>query len=52
MIKRWSYVAQKNPVKYGIVGTCIRNNLSYWNFSKFEMEFELKIRESFGAKFE
>jgi hypothetical protein len=50
MIKRWSYVAKKIPVNYGIVG--IRNNFPYWNFSKFEMKFELKIREPFGSKFE
>jgi hypothetical protein len=32
-------------MKYGCEGTKIRNNFTYWNFSKFGMEFELKFRE-------
>jgi hypothetical protein len=30
----------------------IRNNLCYWNFSKFGIEFELEIEEALGFEFE
>jgi hypothetical protein len=26
--------------------------LSYWNFSKFKIEFELKIKDALGFEFE
>jgi hypothetical protein len=32
-------------IKYGCEGIKIRNTFPYWNFSKFGIEFELKIRE-------
>jgi hypothetical protein len=28
-----------------VVGFELRNNFPYWNFSRFKMEFELKIQE-------
>jgi hypothetical protein len=36
---------EKFPVKYGWKELEIRNNSPYRNFSRFEMEFELKFRE-------
>jgi hypothetical protein len=38
-------VLETFQIKYGIVENEIRNNFSYWNFSKFGLEFELKIRK-------
>jgi hypothetical protein len=35
-------VLEKMQIKYGLVENEIRNNSPYWNFSKFEIEFELK----------
>jgi hypothetical protein len=32
-------------IKYGCEGFEVRNNLPYRNFSKFGVEFELKIRK-------
>jgi hypothetical protein len=43
-------VLQKFWIKYWYVGNWIRNNLSYWNFSKFGIEFELKIKEALGLE--
>jgi hypothetical protein len=39
---------EKFQIKYGFVGNEIRNNFPYWNFSKFRIEFELKIKEALG----
>jgi hypothetical protein len=39
-------------IKHGRVYNWIANRFPYWNFSKFGMEFELKIRELIWAKFE
>jgi hypothetical protein len=36
---------EKLKIKYGWKEIEIWNNLTYRNFSRFEMEFELKIRE-------
>jgi hypothetical protein len=36
---------KKLEIKYGWKELEIRNNVLYRNFSRFEMEFELKIRE-------
>jgi hypothetical protein len=33
-------------IKYRIVENQIRNDFTYWNFSIFEIEFELKIKEA------
>jgi hypothetical protein len=38
-------VLQKFQIKYGWKDLEIRNNLTYSNFSRFKIEFELKIRE-------
>jgi hypothetical protein len=38
-------VIQKFEIKYGSKEFQIRINFSYMNFSRFEMEFELKFRE-------
>jgi hypothetical protein len=32
-------------IKYGCEGIKVRNDFPYWNFSKFSIEFELKIRK-------
>jgi hypothetical protein len=37
--------SKKLEIKYGWKGAEIRNNFPYRDFSRFEMEFELKIRE-------
>jgi hypothetical protein len=37
---------QKIEIKYGFEGFDERNNFPYRNFSRFEMEFELKFREA------
>jgi hypothetical protein len=36
---------EKLEIKYGWKEVEIRNNFSYRNISRFEMEFELKIKE-------
>jgi hypothetical protein len=36
---------EKIELKYGCEEFEIRNNFPYMNFSRIEMEFELKIRE-------
>jgi hypothetical protein len=33
-------------IKYVAIGFELRNNFPYSNFSRFEMEFELKFRDS------
>jgi hypothetical protein len=33
---------EKIEIKYGFAGFEIKNNIVYWNFSRFEIEFELK----------
>jgi hypothetical protein len=38
-------VPKKLELKYGWKGLEIRKNFSYINFSRFEMEFELKFKE-------
>jgi hypothetical protein len=43
---------QKIQIKYEIVENEIRNNFSYWDFSKFETEFELKFKEALGIEFQ
>jgi hypothetical protein len=42
--------SKKIETKYGFVGNLIRNNFSHWNFSKFQIEFELKKEEALGFK--
>jgi hypothetical protein len=37
---------KKIEIKYGCEGFEISNNFIYRNFSEFEMEFELKIKEA------
>jgi hypothetical protein len=37
---------KKNQIKYGFEGFELRNNFTYWNFSKFRIEFEFKIQGS------
>jgi hypothetical protein len=37
--------------KYRLVDNEIRNNSPYWNFSKFEIKFELKIKDALGFEF-
>jgi hypothetical protein len=44
-------VLKKYQIKYGSVGNYIRNNFSYWNFSRFRMKFGLKFTETLGVKF-
>jgi hypothetical protein len=39
-------VPQKFQIKYGLKELEIRNNFPYRNFSRFKMEFELKIGEA------
>jgi hypothetical protein len=39
-------------IKYGSVDNWIRNNISYWMFSKLGTEFELKLRELNWIKFD
>jgi hypothetical protein len=36
---------EKIPVKYGWKEIEIKNNFPYRNFSRFQIEFELKFRE-------
>jgi hypothetical protein len=43
--KRYILVLQKFQIKYGWNDLEIGNNFPYRNFSIFEMEFEIKIRE-------
>jgi hypothetical protein len=38
-------------IKYQETRFDVRNNIYHWSFFKFEMEFELKIRESKGIDF-
>jgi hypothetical protein len=38
---------EKLEIKYGWKGLEIRNNVSYRNFSRFKMKFELKFKEFF-----
>jgi hypothetical protein len=45
LVKRWSSVAQNFKIKYGRVDNETRNKFPYRSFSKFETEFDLKIRE-------
>jgi hypothetical protein len=43
--KRWLPLLQNFKIKYGWKELEIRSNFPYYNFSRFKMEFELKIRE-------
>jgi hypothetical protein len=43
--KRCLPVLKQFQIKYGWKEIEIRNNFSYRNFSRFKMEFELRIRE-------
>jgi hypothetical protein len=52
LIRSWLYVDKKIQIKYGFVGNSIRNNFPYCNFSKFGLEFELKIGKVLGVEFE
>jgi hypothetical protein len=45
LIKWWTPGIQKFQIKYGWKELGIRNNFPYINVSRFEMEFEIKIRE-------
>jgi hypothetical protein len=45
LIKRETYLAPKIPNKIWIERATDREQFSYRNFSRFEIEFELKIRE-------
>jgi hypothetical protein len=40
----------KFQIKYVFVENEIRSNFPYWNFSKFLIEFELKIKEDLGLE--
>jgi hypothetical protein len=46
LIKRGPSHSRKISIKYGIEVFEIRNNFTYWSFSKFGIEFELKIQGS------
>jgi hypothetical protein len=37
---------KKNQIEYDFEVFKIRNNFSYWDFSKFGIEFELKFKEA------
>jgi hypothetical protein len=39
---------EKLQIKYLFAGKQITNNFPYWSFSKFGIEFELKIKEALG----
>jgi hypothetical protein len=39
-------VLENFQIKYVFARNSIRNNFPYWNFSTFEIEFELKIKEA------
>jgi hypothetical protein len=39
---------KKFQIKYGFKGFELRNNFPYWNFSKFEIEFEFKNQVALG----
>jgi hypothetical protein len=39
---------QKNQIEYDFEAFEIRNNFPAWNFSKFGIEFELKIKGALG----
>jgi hypothetical protein len=41
-----SLLIKKFHIKYGFVGNTIRNNFTHMNFSRFEIDFKLKFRES------
>jgi hypothetical protein len=43
---------QKFQIKYRTEGFEERNNFFYWTFSKFRIEFELKIKDPLGFEFE
>jgi hypothetical protein len=43
---------QNFQIKYGTEGFEERNNFPYWTFSKFGIEFELKIKDSLEFEFE
>jgi hypothetical protein len=43
-------VLENFQIKHGCAGNQIRNNFPYWNFSKFRIEFELKMKEALGFK--
>jgi hypothetical protein len=42
---------QKFEIKYQETWLEVRKKLYHWHFFKFEMKFELKIRESKGVNF-
>jgi hypothetical protein len=44
-LKMCLMLLQKFQIKYGWYDLEIRNKFPYRNFSRFKMEFELKIRE-------
>jgi hypothetical protein len=41
---------KKFQIKYVFVENEIRSNFPYWNFSKFWIEFELKIKKALGLE--
>jgi hypothetical protein len=51
-VKDGLLVLKNFHIKFGRVDNWRRNNFSHWSFSKFRMEFELKIREPIWAKFD
>jgi hypothetical protein len=42
---------KKNQIKYIFEGNRVRNKFSYRNFSKFDLEFELKFKEALEFEF-
>jgi hypothetical protein len=46
LIKRGHPFLENFQIKYGIEDLEIENNFPYWSFSKFGIEFELKIKET------
>jgi hypothetical protein len=43
-------VLGKFQIKYVFVDNEIRSNFPYWNFSKFWIEFKLKIKKALGLE--
>jgi hypothetical protein len=48
MVQNNLSLLEKFQIKYGFGGNEIRNNFSYYNFSKFGIEFELKNKDVLG----
>jgi hypothetical protein len=50
MIRNIYYLVKKFQIKYAFEGFEERNNFTYWNFSKFMIEIELKIKKALGLE--